>query len=68
MTKNSQFIELQRGFIIEKPVLKAKNITDEYIFSIEEDISRVFVTEKFKQRVEESGLLGFDFSVEIPTS
>ena len=56
----------ERGLIIEKPVLIAKNITDEYLFSIEEDISRVFVTDKFKQRVEEAGLLGFDFSVEIP--
>jgi len=56
----------ERGLIIEKSVLIAKNITDEYLFSIEEDISRVFVTDKFKQRVEEAGLLGFDFSVEIP--
>lgn len=56
----------ERGLIIEKPVLVAENVTDEYLFSIEEDISRVFVTDKFKQRVEEAGLLGFDFSVEIP--
>ena len=56
----------ERGLIIEKPVLIAENITDEYLFSIEEDISRVFVTDKFKERVEEAGLLGFDFSVEIP--
>lgn len=58
----------ERGLIIEKPVLIASNIVDEYLFSIEEDISRVFVTDSFKQRVEEAGLLGFDFSVEIPTS
>lgn len=56
------------GPIIEKPVLKLKNITDEYMFSIEEDISRVFVTDKFKKRVEDAGLVGFDFSVEIPVS
>ena len=58
----------ERGLIVEKPVLIASNITDEYLFSIDEDISRVFVTEKFKRRVEETGLLGFDFSIEIPTS
>ncbi|MFJ0492294.1 hypothetical protein [Citrobacter werkmanii] len=58
----------ERGLIIEKPVLIASNITDEYLFSIDEDISRVFVTDKFKKRVEEAGLLGFDFSVEIPTT
>ncbi|WP_363322349.1 hypothetical protein [uncultured Gilliamella sp.] len=57
-----------KGFVINKPVLIAENITDDYLFSIEEDISRVFVTEKFKQRVEEAGLLAFDFSIEIPTS
>ncbi|MDV5354759.1 hypothetical protein QM201_07570 [Enterobacter asburiae] len=56
----------ERGLIIERPVLVASNITDEYLFSINEDISRVFVTDKFKKRVEEAGLLGFDFSVEIP--
>ncbi|MFP1757137.1 hypothetical protein [Lonsdalea quercina] len=58
----------ERGLIIEKPVLIASSIIDEYLFSIEEDISRVFVTDNFKQRVEEAGLSGFDFSVEIPTS
>ena len=66
--ENSLFRETERGLIIEKPVLKADKITDEYLFSIEEDISRVFVTEAFKRRVEEAGLLGFDFSVEIPTT
>ncbi|EIX9082195.1 hypothetical protein V6307_11045 [Serratia marcescens] len=66
--ENSLFREAERGLIVEKPVLKADNITDEYLFSIEEDISRVFVTDAFKRRVEEAGLLGFDFSVEIPTT
>lgn len=56
------------GLKIDKPVLIAANISDDYIFTIEEDISRIFVTENFKQRVEEAGLLGFDFSVVIPTS
>lgn len=66
--KLSIYREYPNGLMIEKPVLIAKNISDEYIFSIEEDISRVFVTDKFKQRVEEAGLLGFDFSIEVPTS
>lgn len=64
----SDYREAERGLIIEKPVLIAQNITDEYLFSIEEDISYVFVTDKFKQRVEEAGLLGFDFSREIELS
>ncbi|KAA0264274.1 MAG: hypothetical protein ACTH5S_01795 [Hafnia alvei] len=65
---NSKYREAEHGIIVEKPVLIAKNITDEYLFSIKESISRVFVTDKFKQRVEEAGLLAFDFSWEIPTS
>ncbi|OSN05641.1 hypothetical protein AU511_09290 [Lonsdalea iberica] len=67
-TEKSIYRVAERGLIIEKPVLIASNIVDEYLFSIEEDISRVFVTDRFKQRIEEAGLLGFDFSVEIPTS
>ncbi|MWP47534.1 hypothetical protein [Gilliamella sp. Pas-s27] len=66
--EKSIYREAERGLIIEKPVLIADKITEEYIFSIEEDISRVFVTDKFKQRVEEAGLLAFDFSREIELS
>lgn len=58
----------ERGLIIEKPVLVEDKVSDEYLFSIEEDISRVFVTDKFRERVEDAGLLGFDFSVVIPTA
>lgn len=54
--------------MIEKPVLIRDNITDEYLFTIDEDISRIFVTDKFKQRVEDAGLTAFDFSVEIELS
>ena len=54
--------------MIRKIFLIAQNITDEYLFSIEEDISFVFVTDKFKQRVEDANLLGFDFSVETSIS
>lgn len=66
--EKSEYREAEHGLIIERPILIAKNISDEYLFSIEEDISRVFVTDKFKQRVEEADLLAFDFSREIPTS
>lgn len=66
--EKSVYCEYPKGLVIDKTVLIEKNITDEYLFSIEEDISRVFVTEKFKQRVEEAELLGFDFSNEVRTS
>ena len=66
--EKSIYEECPNGLMIDKPFLIAQNITDEYLFSIEEDISFVFVTDKFKQRVEDANLLGFDFSFEIPTS
>ncbi|AFH94774.1 MULTISPECIES: hypothetical protein [Providencia] len=66
--KNSVYREYPNGLMIEKPVLIKSNITDEYLFTIDEDISRVFVTDKFKQRVEDAGLTAFDFSVEVELS
>ncbi|MCG8710960.1 hypothetical protein JHU04_004282 [Brenneria sp. 4F2] len=62
----SKYRVAEHGLIIEAPILIAASLTDEYLFTIEEDISRVFVTDKFKRRVEDAGLLGFDFSVKIP--
>ncbi|AEA65991.1 hypothetical protein bgla_4p2290 (plasmid) [Burkholderia gladioli BSR3] len=55
----------ENGLIVEVPVLIEHNISDRDIFVIEEDISRVFVTERFKDKVEECGLLAFDFSTEV---
>ncbi|MGY2184396.1 hypothetical protein [Pseudomonas agarici] len=57
----------QDKLLVETPVLTKNSISDEYLFSINEDISRVFVTEKFKNRIEHSRLLGFDFSIKIET-
>ena len=65
--KLSNYESYQDKLLIETPILNKNRITDEYLFSIDEDISRVFVTEKFKARVEQSGLLGFDFSIKIET-
>lgn len=59
---NSDYTEYSTGLLIRKPVLIKDKIPDEYLFTIEEDISRIFVTEKFKQLVEEHGLIGFEFS------
>ena len=66
--EKSIYEECPNGLMIRKPFLIAQNITDEYLFSVEEDMRRVFVTDKFKQRVEDANLLGFDFSVEISIS
>lgn len=40
---------------------KKGTVLDEYLFSLSEDRRYVFVTEKFRQRVEDAGLKGFDF-------
>lgn len=64
----SIYTEYPKGFMFEKLVLVKNNITDEYLFSINENISGVFVTDKFRNLVEEIGLLGFDFSKEIELS
>ncbi|WP_276904649.1 hypothetical protein [Frischella perrara] len=66
--EKSVYEECPNGLMIRKPFLIAQNITDEYLFSVEEDMRRVFVTGKFKQRVEDANLLGFDFSVETSIS
>nr|WP_278995643.1 hypothetical protein [Plesiomonas shigelloides] len=66
--ENSVYREYPNGLMIDKLSLIEKNISDEYLFSIEEHISGVFVTDKFKARVEEAGLIGFDFSREIQTT
>lgn len=66
--QKSIYTEYPKGFMFEKLVLVKNNITDEYLFSINENISGVFVTDKFRKLVEEIGLLGFDFSKEIELS
>lgn len=65
--ERSVYREAKKGLLIDKVVLVMANITDEYLFSVEEDFTRVFVTSAFKRRVEDAGLSGFDFSVEIET-
>ncbi|HEM7146969.1 TPA: hypothetical protein U2I65_003994 [Providencia stuartii] len=66
--QKSLYTEHPKGLIFEKIVLIKENITDEYLFSIHENISAVFVTDKFKKLIEDTGLLGFDFSKEVELS
>ncbi|HDR1021092.1 TPA: hypothetical protein QB352_000325 [Pasteurella multocida] len=60
--EHSEYRVYLKGLVIEKAVLLKEKIPDDYLFTIEEDISRIFVTEKFKQLVEEHGLMGFKFA------
>ena len=50
------------GILIRKFVLKKDCIPDDYLFSIKENSMEIFVTEKFKQLVEQHQLESFDFS------
>lgn len=60
--EKSVYSEYPNGLLIRKPVLIKDKIPDDYLFTIEEDISRIFVTEKFRKLVEEHNLIGFEFS------
>lgn len=64
----SIYNKYKNGYVVTKPVLIKENITDGYLFVIEEDNAHVFVTDKFKKEVEEIGLLGFDFSIKVDLS
>lgn len=65
---NSIYEEYPNGLMIRECVLIENKISDEYLFSIDEDVSSIFVTEKFRQRINDAELSGFDFSFEIETS
>ncbi|MFK0092371.1 imm11 family protein [Pseudomonas sp. NPDC090592] len=66
--ERSKYQTASHGLIIDNPVLKEQYISDEYIFTLAEDISRIFVTEKFKEVIESRNFHGFDFSKEISLS
>ncbi|HDN7460036.1 TPA: hypothetical protein P2B70_004885 [Salmonella enterica subsp. enterica serovar Eastbourne] len=53
--------DLDRPFTIKNLIFRKEVMFDEYLFCIGESRSCVLITEKFKQRVEEAGLKGFDF-------
>ena len=60
--EKSEYKKYPNGLMIEKITLSGDKIKEEYLFTIEEDISRVFVTDKFKELVDKHELKGFDFS------
>lgn len=64
----SDYSVLPKGLIVREAVLKKSFINADYLFMIEESSSKIFVDEKFKKRVEEAGLIGFDFSYSVQLS
>lgn len=63
--KNSNYKIYENGLQVYKPVLIQENIKDAYLFTIQEDISRVYVTDHFKEIVEQNKLQGFEFETVI---
>ncbi|WP_424405479.1 hypothetical protein [Pasteurella sp. PK-2025] len=59
--EKSIYKEYPKGLLIRKPVLKRDKIPEDALFCIEEDFSRIYVTDTFKNLVEISGLVGFSF-------
>lgn len=65
--ENSKYREYPNGLMIDKLVLLSDAISDDFLFTIEEDISHVFITETFINRVNNANLKGFDFSRIVET-
>ena len=53
--------DLNRPFTTKNLFFKKEVIFDDYLFCIGESRGCVLITEKFKKRVEDAGLKGFDF-------
>jgi len=61
----SAYVMYENGPLIRKTVLLGKAIEGVHIFKIRESTSRVFVSDVFRQRVEERKLNGFSFLQEV---
>lgn len=65
--ERSDYPHGERGKVIRRYVLITEQITDKWLFSVEEG-SAVFVTDLFRATVEEKGFQGFDWSWEVELS
>lgn len=64
----SDYTDYPNGKVVRVATLKESKIDKDYIFTIEESKIKIFVDDKFKKRVEEAGLNGFDFSYSVQLS
>jgi len=66
---NAFFDTFAAGTLIYDPALKGAALPEEpMFFTIPEDPAFIFFTERVKQRIEEAGLNGFNFSRTVPVS
>lgn len=65
----SSYVEIGHGYgvVLNKTCLVEDKLKGEYLFVLSECRYEVFVTDKFKKRVEEAGLVGFDFTHKVRT-
>lgn len=57
----SKYEKYPNGYMVYKPVLYKDKLPADDLFCIDESISEIFVTERFKKIVEENQLIGFIF-------
>ncbi|MBT1538946.1 hypothetical protein B7R78_0018130 [Ralstonia solanacearum] len=61
----SEYVVYPRGTLIRKTVLLKERVADVPIFKIQEDPTRVFISDVFRRRVEEKKLKGFSFAIKV---
>ena len=66
--EKSDWKQAEKGKIIHKVVLNNNYPKDDYLFTLFDVRTSIYVTEKFKELVEKHDLKGFDFSKEILVS
>lgn len=66
--EHSVFERYPNGILIEKLFLSGVLLPNEPLFVIQEDISFIFVNDHFRERVEQAGLKGFNWSLKVRIS
>lgn len=63
--KKTDWIQAEKGKMFYKFVFNNKYPKEDYLFTLNEALITIFVTEKFKDLVEKNDLKGLDFSKEV---
>ncbi|WP_081262346.1 imm11 family protein [Ralstonia solanacearum] len=61
----SEYVVYPRGTLIRKTVLLKERVEGVPIFKIQEDPTRVFISDVFRRQVEEKKLKGFSFAIKV---
>lgn len=66
--EHSEFTRYPNGLLIKKLFLSGALLPEEPLFVISESISSIFVNDHFRERVEQAGLKGFNWSLKVRIS